>query len=306
MNQGVLRTFKLLAAMGLGLAVPSAHTFQFLIPYAIVAMLLLAFLDIRPVGFRRQHAYLLVANWSVGLLAWAALIPFDKQLAFVALLIGLTPTATASAVVTGMLGGRVEFVAGSVLLTNVTAGLLLPVALPLLIGSHFAMETAPFLKQTVCIVLGPLAVAQCLRVGAPAWTKSILRFRHFSFYLWLAVLFLVTANAGHFLRAQWHAGGNLLQIAQIALIAVVLCALNFALGWKLGGPVFNREASQSLGQKNTILTIWIALTYVNPMVALGPTFYVLCHNTYNAWQLARCQPTRTAQKDGEGVSLPFS
>ena len=80
MNQGVLRTFKLLAAMGLGLAVPSAHTFQFLIPYAIVVMLLLAFLDIRPVGFRRQHAYLLVANWSVGLLAWAALIPFDKQL----------------------------------------------------------------------------------------------------------------------------------------------------------------------------------------------------------------------------------
>ena len=290
MNQGVLRTVKLLAAMALGLAVPAAHSLRFLIPYAIVSMLWLAFLDIRPMGFRRQHAYLLAANWSVGLLAWALLMPFNRQLAFAGLLIGLTPTATASAVVTGMLGGRVEFVAGSVLLTNVTAGLFLPVALPLLMGSHFSMQTAPFLKQTVCIILGPLVVAQCLRVGAPALTRAILRFRHFSFYLWLVVLFLVTANAGDFMRTQWHAGGDMWQIVQIALIALVLCAVNFRLGWKLGGDAFGREMSQSLGQKNTILTIWIALTYVNPIVALGPTFYVLCHNSYNAWQLARYQP----------------
>ena len=290
MNQGILRTMKLLAAMALGLAFPGAHAFQYLIPYAIMAMLWLAFLDIRPVGFRRQHAYLLAANWGIGLAAWAALLPFSRQLACAALLIGLTPTATASAVVTGMLGGSVEFAAASVLLTNATAGLLFPLALPFLLGSHFTMETGPFLKQTVCVVLGPLIVAQALRLGAPAWTRSILRFRRFSFYLWLGVLFLVTSNAGHFLRAQWHAGGSMGQIAQLALLALVLCAVNFALGWKLGGAAFFRETSQSLGQKNTILTIWIALTYVNPMVALGPTFYVLCHNTYNAWQLARHQP----------------
>ena len=290
MNQGVLRTIKLLAAMALGLAFPAAHEFKFLIPYAIVAMLWLAFLDIRPAGFRRQHAYLLVANWSIGLIAWAVLMPFDRQLAFAGLLIGLTPTATASAVVTGMLGGRVEFVAGSVLLTNTTAGLLFPVVLPLLIGSHFSMQTWPFLQQTLCIVLGPLIVAQSLRVGAPKLTQSILRFRRFSFYLWIAVLFLVTANAGQFLRTQWHAGGSMVQIAEIALVAIVLCAVNFCLGWKLGGNAFARETSQSLGQKNTILTIWIALTYVDPIVALGPTFYVLCHNGYNAWQLARYQP----------------
>jgi len=295
MNQGVLRTIKLLAAMVLGLAIPEAHAFQYLIPYAIMAMLWMAFLDIRPTGFRRQHAFLLAANWGVGLVAWAVLMPFNRQLAIVALLIGLTPTATASAVVTGMLGGRVEFVAGSVLLTNVTAGLLFPFALPFLLGSQFAMQTAPFLKQTICVVLGPLALAQCLRVGAPAWTQVLLRFRHFSFYLWLVALFLVTANAGHFLRAQWHAGG-MVQIAQIAGIALVLCAVNFALGWKLGGAAFARETSQSLGQKNTLLTIWIALTYANPLVALGPTFYVLCHNSYNAWQLARHNPLGSTRK----------
>ena len=287
MNQSLLRTVKLLGAMVLGLAFPAAHAFQFLVPYAIMAMLWIAFLDIRPIGFRREHLLVLALNWGVGIAAWSALMPFDRQLAFAALLIGLTPTATAAPVVTGMLGGRVDFVAGSVLLTNVTAGLLFPVVLPWLLGSDLTIQTAPFLKQTVCIILGPLVVAQVLRAAAPVWTQAILRFRHVSFYLWLAVLFLVSANASEFLRNQWQHGMHLGQVGQIALVAVILCAINFWVGLKAGGKGIPREVSQSLGQKNTLLTIWIAMTYVNPMVALGPTFYILCHNSYNAWQLAR-------------------
>jgi len=295
MNQSLLRTVKLLGAMILGLAFPAAHVFQFLVPYAIMAMLWIAFLDIRPIGFRREHLLVLALNWGVGIAAWSVLMPFDRQLAFAALLIGLTPTATAAPVVTGMLGGRVDFVAGSVLVTNVTAGLLFPVVLPWLLGSDLTIQTAPFLKQTVCIILGPLVVAQALRAAAPVWTQAILRFRHVSFYLWLAVLFLVSANASEFLRNQWQHGMHLGQVGQIALVAVILCAINFWVGLKAGGKGIPREVSQSLGQKNTLLTIWIAMTYVNPMVALGPTFYILCHNSYNAWQLAR-HPVRC---DGE-------
>lgn len=295
MNQSLLRTVKLMGAMVIGLATPAAHEFHFLIPYAIMAMLWFAFLDIRPVGFRREHLFVLALNWAIGLAAWGVLMPFNRQLAFAALFIGLTPTATASPVVTGMLGGSVEFVAGSVLLTNVVAGLLFPVLLPHLLGSNLTIATAPFLKQTVCIVIGPLIAAQCLRMLSPSLTKTVLRYRGVSFYLWLGVLFLVTSNASSFLRGQWHHGGSLLQLTQIALIAVILCAINFGLGWKIGGTEVPHEVSQSLGQKNTILTIWVALTYVNPMVALGPTFYILCHNTYNAWQLARYQPTPLAE-----------
>jgi BASS family bile acid:Na+ symporter len=33
------------------------------------------------------------------------------------------------------------------------------------------------------------------------------------------------------------------------------------------------------------LTIWLALTFINPVVALGPTCYVLYHNAYNSFQL---------------------
>ena len=98
-------------------------------------------------------------------------------------------------------------------------------------------------------------------------------------------------------EGQWRHGGSFWQLTQIGLVAGVLCAINFGLGWKFGGRGIPREVSQSLGQKNTLLSIWIAMTYVNPMVALGPTFYILCHNTYNAWQLARYRPEAFAEEE---------
>ena len=69
---------------------------------------------------------------------------------------------------------------------------------------------------------------------------------------------------------------------------------NFSLGYLIGRPDFSREASQALGQKNTTFTIYLALTYANPLVALGPTCYVLWHNLWNSWQLQRAsrQPPR--------------
>ena len=55
----------------------------------------------------------------------------------------------------------------------------------------------------------------------------------------------------------------------------------------IGGREFSREGSQSLGQKNTTFTIYLALTYASPLIALGPTCYVIWHNLWNSWQLHR-------------------
>jgi BASS family bile acid:Na+ symporter len=63
--------------------------------------------------------------------------------------------------------------------------------------------------------------------------------------------------------------------------------LQFFIGQRLGGSRYPQEAAQSLGQKNTMLTLWMALTFCGPVVALGPAFYVLWHNLWNAWQLGK-------------------
>ena len=71
----------------------------------------------------------------------------------------------------------------------------------------------------------------------------------------------------------------------IAAVSLVLCLLGFITGRIIGGKRLFLESSQSLGQKNTTLTIYLALTYASPAAALGPAFYVIWHNSWNAYQL---------------------
>ena len=74
-------------------------------------------------------------------------------------------------------------------------------------------------------------------------------------------------------------------IAETALIALLICAVSFGTGSLLERKLLRREASQSLGQKNTTLTIYLALVYAGPRAAMGVISYVLWHNSYNAFQL---------------------
>ena len=94
----------------------------------------------------------------------------------------------------------------------------------------------------------------------------------------------VIGNASQFLREQQ---ANLPPgiLWKIAVVSLLICIVNFAGGRMIGGKKFFRESSQVLGQKNTTLTIFLAITYANPLIALGPTFYVIWHNGWNAWQL---------------------
>jgi len=44
-------------------------------------------------------------------------------------------------------------------------------------------------------------------------------------------------------------------------------------------------AGQALGQKNTIFAIWMAQTYLSPLVSIAPAAYVLWQNTINSYQI---------------------
>jgi predicted Na+-dependent transporter len=72
----------------------------------------------------------------------------------------------------------------------------------------------------------------------------------------------------------------------IAVGALIACCLQFFLG-KTIGSIYNDRISggQALGQKNTILAIWMAHTYLNPLSSVAPGSYVLWQNIINSWQL---------------------
>jgi bile acid:Na+ symporter, BASS family len=73
---------------------------------------------------------------------------------------------------------------------------------------------------------------------------------------------------------------------------MVICIINFSVGALLGGHYYWQEASQSLGQKNLSFVIWIALTFINPLVAMGPMFYILYHHLYNSWSIYQFERKR--------------
>ena len=99
------------------------------------------------------------------------------------------------------------------------------------------------------------------------------------------------AKAADFLHNDVKASVS--TVLTIALISLLICIIDFSLGAWLGGEQFRLESSQSLGQKNNSFVIWVALTFINPLVAMGPTFYILYHNIYNSWQIYRFEKRQT-------------
>lgn len=286
----------LVIAMVLGGAVPAlwrtSGTFfndygNDIVPPMIMLMLLFSFIDVR---FTREstgwsHLRIPAAMVAIGCAAYFLVLKItgNQDFAVMAFLIGLTPTANAAPVITGLLGRREDYVTVSVVLTNLFTAFAIAPITALVLGSVIEIDTAALAWKTILLVGAPFALAMILRRFAVPAAKFIHRWKFLSFYLWMVMLFTVCAQSSTYICAQPDIRPTLL--AEVFGLAAAMCAINFLSGFWLGESRFRRECSQSLGQKNTMLMLWIGLAFFNPIVALGPTFYVVCHNLWNSWQL---------------------
>jgi bile acid:Na+ symporter, BASS family len=282
----------LLLMMLLGIAFPQLSALSFLIQYLLMAMLFFAFLDIdiQPRSFQKGILWVLLANILIAFTAYWILRPFDFNLALTAFITGIAPTATAAPVIIGFLQGEVTYVVGAVLVSNIGMSLILPLALPFVVGDVVKISVWQVLEPVLVTMFAPLILARLSRL-LPLGTQAVIRRgKAFSFTFWLLALLISSAKASDFLRNDVSASAS--AVIPIALVSLGLCIVNFAMGALLGGERFRQEASQSLGQKNNAFVIWVALTFINPLVAMGPTFYILYHNLYNSWQIYRFERGR--------------
>ena len=274
--------------MVMGALFPQAHALAPAIRWLVMTMLFLVFLQMQFArsAVRPSHLVLLLANLVLGFGSWGlGWLIGGREIALAAFFAGITPTAAAAPVIISFLGGDVAYVAAAFLLTNLSVAMLLPFLLPIVLG-RATPEVFTQVAGTVGLVIFlPLLASRLVRALHPPAAGWPSRLRGFSFGIWVINLFLITANASHFLHQ--HADTPHLSLAKIALVSLLVCTMNFAVGRVIGGREFPREASQSLGQKNTAFTIYLAIAYANPLVALGPTCYVLWHNLWNSWQLHR-------------------
>ncbi len=297
------KVFALLLTMVIGVLLPQFHTLSPAIQYLLMVMLFFAFLDIdiQPRLFKKSMLWVLLGNISIAFAAYWILSFFDLNLALAAFVTATAPTAIAAPVIISFIDGQVDYVMGMVLLTNVIMALVVPLALPFVIGATGQISVWQVLWPVLLTMFVPLILARLVAYLPPAPKLAIRRGKSLSFPIWMANLFIVSAKASDFLRN--NSTVSISTVVNIALVSLVICVINFALGALIGGRRYWQETSQALGQKNNSFSIWIALTFVSPLVAVGPTFYVLYHNLYNTWQIYLFEKRRRSQPENIPVSM---
>ena len=267
---------------------PFFISLSFLTPILIFTMLLLTFCKVSPQDLKPKllHLWLLMIQIFGSVAVYLLLCRFNKIVAEGAMVCIICPTATAAAVITSKLGGSAASLTTYTLLGNIGAAIAVPIIFPL-IEAHadisFWDSFFLILSKVFPLLICPFLTAWLLQKFVPRVHHALLAYHELAFYLWAVSLAIVTAQTLSSLINDPADGWTEILSALAALVA---CCVQFFLGKTLGSIYDDRiSGGQALGQKNTILAIWMAHTYLNPLSSVGPGSYVLWQNIINTWQL---------------------
>lgn len=265
-------------------------TIAFLAPYLIFVMLLITFTRVKPSEFRiTRLSWGLLAVQILGSMAvYFALLPLGSDIAQGGFICVFCPTATAAPVITGMLGGSVPRLATFSIVSNAAVAILAPILFTLIgpaeIEVGFISTLSTISAKVVPLILLPLAAAFALLRFAPKVHAQIAQRQSLSFYIWAVSLFIVVGRAVSFVMHE--PSGMVPEMLCLAGVSLAACCAQFFIGRRIGARCGDKIAgAQGLGQKNTVLAIWMALTYLNPIASVAPAAYVLWQNTINSAQL---------------------
>jgi BASS family bile acid:Na+ symporter len=235
-----------------------------------------------------MHFWLIVVQIVGSVGVYFILNPINTILAQGVMICILAPTATAAPVIAGMLKGNIASLTAYSLISNFTVALFAP-----LFFSYIGYNELPFFdsvfeisKRVGFLLIIPFIAALLINKFLPKAGKYMQSKSGISFYLWSIALTVVTGRTVVFIIAQGKSQ-IIIELA-IAIGALVICVFQFWLGRRIGRKLDDTVAGgQGLGQKNTVLAIWMAQMYLNPLSSIGPGAYVLWQNSVNSWQIWR-------------------
>ncbi len=289
--QKYLEKYLLPVAMLLGIAFHrQLSILSPIIPWLLALMLFITYSRVRwaDIQLTRFHYILLAIQYGGSAIVYLVLRPFNNVLAQAAMICVLTATATSAPVVAGILGGSISMTAAYSIVSNLSVAFIAPLFLSLVGESgesvSFGTTFWHILLSVMPILVGPFLLTLIIRKSAPALHRKIYSAQILSFYLWAAALTIVIGNVTQYVKMQDD--GDYTLEAVIAVVSLLICLAQFFFGRKIGRH-FGRTVAggQSLGQKNTVLAIWLTQTYLNPLATLGPGLYVLWQNLVNSWQI---------------------
>ena len=289
-----LRSYVLPLAIVLGLLFHHSLTYvREVTPWLIFSILLLnyAAVDMKKLKVTMLDVWLMVFQVVVSLGSYLLFKAFGaSELVAQGVLIGvLCPVAASSVVIATILGANRETVTTYTIVGNLMVSIVAPIYFSF-IGQ---LQEIPFLESVWLIfrriaptIALPFFVALFLQKVAPRVNAFLCRYKGLSFYLWAAALTITLGQTIDFMFL--HGREQRSAILWMGVFSIVYCALQFAVGKKLGGKYGDRMAGgQLLGQKNSAMGIWIANTYLLPLAAVFPALYSIWQNVFNSWQMWR-------------------
>ena len=272
-------------------AKPMVNAFvSFITPWLIFAQLLLTFckIDMRELKPKRWHLWLLMIQAFSCLIAACVLLFIPMGQLSIGIWQGMMvclicPTATAAAVITGKLGGNAATLTTYTLFSNLLGAVMVPLVFPLVEphdGLTFWSAFWKILGKVFPLLLSPILVAWILKQYVTNVHRWLMEHSGMAFYIWAFALALVMGQTARSLI------NSDISAWLVALGGLFTCAIQFLLGKRIGSVYNDRlSAGQALGQKNTVLAIWMASTYLHPLATIAPGSYVLWQNIVNSYQL---------------------
>lgn len=268
---------------------PAVHRLDVVLtPSLIFIQLLLTFckVEVKQIRFKKWYLRLLLVQ-IIGSIGGYVLLRFvSETLAQAALVCFICPTATAAAVITAKLKGSSETIISYTILINIVAAIYVPTLFPLVYNQAdlgFTTAMLLILSKVFPLLICPFILAQILRFVLPKVYNWLRQNSGMAFYIWALALAMVMGKTA---KSIVDDSGHLTQIIWLSLVGLVACCSQFYLGKRIGGANGERiSGGQALGQKNTVLAIWLAYTYLQPITSVAPGSYVLWQNIINSWQL---------------------
>lgn len=264
-----------------------------LMPVVLFALLYVTFckIEIKEMKPKAWHFVLQLIRTSLALLMVIAICLFGKNYETKVILEGaficfICPTAAAVAVVTEKLGGSIGSLTTYTVIANIFTMIIIPSLFPMVEKgadvSFLYMSMMVFRNVTTVLVV-PLLLALLSRKFLPRFVDKVKSVKDLGFYMWC---FNLTILMGETLRNFLHATVSGWILALLLIVPLAVCLVQFAIG-KVVGRHWDASisAGQALGQKNTIVGIWLTLTFLNPLAAVAPGAYVVWQNLVNGWQL---------------------
>lgn len=263
-----------------------------LMPAVLFTLLYVTFckIEIKEMKPRLWHFLLQCIRTSLaGFFVWLITLSDDadtKLLLEGVFICVICPTAAAAPVVTEKLGGSIGSLTTYTIIANMFTMVIIPLFFPMVekeADISFLSASFMVLRNVTSVLVVPLLLALLSRRFFPRFVDKIKSRRNLAFYLWCVNLSIVT---GVTIKNITHAevSGKLLMGMLMLPLAVTLA--QFAIGKAVGRPFgASISAGQALGQKNTVVGIWLTITFLNPLAAVSPGAYVIWQNLVNAWQL---------------------